>query len=1273
MHRFPTFLALLFFFSSASVSFSLAAENLRTEQTLTDNWRTTLAEADTVGLEQSSFNDSAWQTVSVPHNHDTYHGYRQLRHGNLHGTAWYRRTFTVPQAEQGRRIFLYFEGVGSYATVWVNGRQVGKHAGGLTTFTLDITDAVVFDRDNILAVRADHPAGIRDLPWLCGGCERASGISEGPQPLGIFRPVHVVTTGPIRIEPFGVHAWIEGPQSENVTLRIDTSIKNYTGQRTKFAVKTSLLDRDGKIFAEIQNEYHPQADTIPTSRQTISSLSKPHLWSPNDPYLYTLVSEVIAEGKSVDRVETPFGFRWINWPKTTNPDRRRLLVNGQPFFINGGADYEHLLGNNFAFTDTQINARVRQFEAAGFNAFRDAHHPHNLRFQRYWDRDGLLWWTQFGDTTWFDSDAFRNNFKTLLTEWVKERRNSPSLILWGLQNESLLPTAFAKECSALIRDLDPTASTQRLITTCNGGTGTDWDVPQNWSGTYSTPRPPEEYDEDLRTQSLIGEYGAWRSLGLHTEGGFDQKGPLSEDRFCALMELKIRLAEKARADSCGHFHWPLVSHANPGRNFGENGEQLYDGIRPLDQVGPVNNKGLFTIWGEPTDAFYLYRANFAPKETQPMVYIVSHTWPDRWTTPGKKSGIIVYSNCDEVELFNGSRSLGHRVQTGRGTHFQWDEVEIDSNELHAEARVAGKIVATDAILLNHLPAPKNPGRAGDKSGITVPAVGQYYLYRVNCGGPDYTDRLGNRWLADRDYTPDDSWGALSWAAHYQYLSPAFASQGKIHSDIFNTRSDPLFRTFRYGRQNLAYRFTAPDGEFQIDLFFAEPWYGAGDGLNCTGWRVFDVAVNDSVVLKDLDLWREAGYARAIKKTVNARSRKGVIEISFPKITAGQAVISAIAISSKTQLPEPNLPLSPLTLLNAPTGSTVESHLDTGDQHYDGNVGAFTKLPYELLGANWIKTPHQPNHPIEFTISIAADVWLAVNDCTSPKPTWLSGWERTGLTIASNAVSDAQLALYRKTFAKNSTVAVSSDCTVFATPTLPVASPQFVSLDRKSSDWTAAGYVKPGVRHDLLRLTINRFSDNLTGGDLILPRTDHARNSPLIFTAKDHIEIVGAFAPRSPISGNWIDAKQTATTSDGASYSLRRQRLPAGSTVSFAPGADMPDFAFVRSVRPSATYKTQTLPGGRVEWTIQVGVGDRYGFNFKYRNPTPAAQTISANLEIVQADGSILRTESIAFPATGKAEDWSVARIRTGASINAGTYTLRLTAPAPLELNSLEVE
>lgn len=897
----------VFCWVAACISASPAAENPRHETSLDQGWLTTAGDyvpEKPADFAQPGIDTAGWSRVDVPHNWDDYAGLRRLVHGNRHGTAWYRREFTVDAAERGRRVYLFFEGVGSYATVWVNGRPAGTHAGGRTTFTLDVTDLVDIGGANLLAVRADHPAGITDLPWVCGGCSEAPGFSEGSQPMGVFRPVTLVTTEQVRVTPFGVHVWNDADATEaRATVRFTAEIANH-GATRDLAVDSRVLDPSGREVATLRAE--SQVATGASTNTGVVVLPKVSLWSLTSPSLYTLETTIRERGRVLDRVTTSFGIRTLRWPDPDAPASSPFLLNGAPVFINGTCEYEHQLGASHAFSDEQILARVRQIQATGFNAFRDAHQPHNLRYQGYWDREGLLWWPQFASQIWFDTPEFRATFKKLLHEWVVERRNSPSLVLWGLANESKLPPEFAAECVALIRELDPTTSSQRLVTTCNSGKGTDWNVPQNWTGTYGGD--PATYADDLRRQRLVGEYGAWRSLGLHSEGGFIMDGIRGESRHDALMAQKIRLAESVRAEVPGHFHWLFATHENPGRAIGSRGQQGSDGWAPLDRLGPANNKGLLTLWGEPTDAFFLYRGSYAPK-TDPMVYIVSHNWPERWESPGLKSGLEVYSNCDEVELFNdvGARSLGVRRNGGPGVPFRWDEVEITTNVLYAEGRVAGRTVARDAIVLDHLP--EAPGRRKLNGPVVVGTAGELgwnYLYRVNCGGPDYTDSHGQTWFADRDLAPGDSWGTRSWAADYAGVPPRFGGQRELHEPVRGTADEGLFQTFRYGRHRLSLEFAVPDGDYRIELYFAEPWYGRGGG-DATGWRLFDVAVNGETVLRDVDLWREAGYATAVKKVVTARARDGRLVIGFPRVASYQAVIGAVAIASLDPTARPPVP------------------------------------------------------------------------------------------------------------------------------------------------------------------------------------------------------------------------------------------------------------------------------------------------------------------------------------------------------------------------------
>jgi hypothetical protein len=261
---------------------------------------------------------------------------------------------------------------------------------------------------------------------------------------------------------------------------------------------------------------------------------------------------------------------------------------------------------------------------------------------------------------------------------------------------------------------------------------------------------------------------------------------------------------------------------------------------------------------------------------------------------------VAYSNCDEVELFNdyGHRSLGRRRRQGIGTHFEWDDVEITTDVLYAEGYVGGKRVATDSMILTGLPrAPHRAELNGPVADLTAPAAGCRYLYRVNCGGPDYRDLHGQLWSADRPDGPGRPSGSASWAMAFPGLPPELGSVRQIHDPIVGTHEDPLFQSFRYGRDQLRYRFAVPPGDYQVELYFVEPWYGRGGGMDCTGWRRFDVAVNGETKIRDLDIWKEVGYCHALKRIVTARAKDGALVISFPRVASYQAVISAIAVAT----------------------------------------------------------------------------------------------------------------------------------------------------------------------------------------------------------------------------------------------------------------------------------------------------------------------------------------------------------------------------------------
>lgn len=907
-------------------------KNKRNIVQLTD-WESKLISSNASGLVNSD-DLTKWRKVKVPHNWDDYYGYRQLMHGNLHGTALYKTSFVAPKSSDGTELSgdkplytLKFEGVGTYASITLNGKDLGRYPVGRTEFTLDVTSAIKPGENNELEVKAEHPEMIADMPWVCGGCSSEWGFSEGSQPLGIFRPVELEVTDKVRIEPFGVHIWNDDQAKQ---VFVETEVKNYSNTAQTIELVSKLNNSDGKNVFRLNDTVTIAPGETKIVRQS-SPVENPILWSIENPYLYKLASMIKRNDKTTDEISTSFGIRTISFPVKRNDGDGRFFLNGKPTFINGICEYEHQFGQSHAFSTEQIDSRIKQITAAGFNAFREAHQPHNLEYLKDCDQDGILYWAQLSAHIWYDSPEFRENFKTMLRRWVKERRNSPAVMMWGLQNESSLPKDFAEECANIIREMDPTAKNMRVITTCNGGEGTDWNVIQNWSGTYIGD--PMKYANELKKKDelLNGEYGAWRSAGLHTEAlSFEQDGTLSENRMCHLLEMKIRQAESVKDSVCGQFLWVFSSHDNPGR------QQPDEGYRKIDKVGPFNYKGLLTPWEQPLDAYYMYRANYVSPAKDPMAYIVSHTWADRFATGSRRADIEVYSNCDSVKLYNDAADgqfLGKKYNNGRGTHFSWEHRNVRYNVLRAVGYYAGEAVAEDVILLNGLEkAPHFDSLYTDVKPMLKAEKGYNYLYRVNCGGDDYTDTFGQKWQQDNDHI------SHSWAADFKELNPYLASQGQTSEPIRGTKDWELFQRFRYGRHRLNYHFDVPDGKYRVELYFAEPWLGTGGSFrtDCEGMRLFDVAVNGKTYIHNLDLWAEGGHEGAVKKVIDVDVKGGKLTIDFPQVNAGQAVISAIAIASVSS--DPFQGGEKLTRVNASENFSWEKM----------NADVLEKMPKELL-------------------------------------------------------------------------------------------------------------------------------------------------------------------------------------------------------------------------------------------------------------------------------------------------------------------------------------
>ncbi len=325
------------------------SKNRRQIMTLNEGWKTWITEATHL---KGNFMMPA-KTVNIPHNWDDYYGYRQLTHGNLHGTAMYVKDFTA-DVKSGKRYFLRFDGAGTYATITVNGKNFGRHPIGRTTLTLDVTDELK-QGVNRLEVKAEHPEMIADMPWVCGGCSSEWGVSEGSQPLGIFRPVVLEVTDEIRIEPFGVHIWND---EKAANVFVETEIKNYSKTTETVELVNKLSNADGKQVFRLVEKVTLAPGEMKVIRQQ-APVENPVLWNTENPYLYKLASMIKRDTKTTDEISTPFGIRTISWPVKRNDGDGRFYLNGKPVFINGVCEYEHQFGQSHAFSNEQVAARVK--------------------------------------------------------------------------------------------------------------------------------------------------------------------------------------------------------------------------------------------------------------------------------------------------------------------------------------------------------------------------------------------------------------------------------------------------------------------------------------------------------------------------------------------------------------------------------------------------------------------------------------------------------------------------------------------------------------------------------------------------------------------------------------------------------------------------------------------------------------------------------------------------------------------------------------------------
>jgi hypothetical protein len=381
---------------------------------------------------------------------------------------------------------------------------------------------------------------------------------------------------------------------------------------------------------------------------------------------------------------------------------------------------------------------------------------------------------------------------------------------------------------------------------------------------------------------------------------------------------------------------------------------------------------------------------------------------------------------------------------------------------------------------------------------------------------------------------------------------------------------------------------------------------------------------------------------------------------------------------------------------------LRTHLDNGDAAHDDAKVTFCNVPWSLLEADWVQTARASAafsgaELLRFTVSAPCDVLVAHDARVAVKPRWLATWERAGLKFGTSENSDPGFELFRRRFAGGDTVVLGANSdspaiagamyAVIAKPVRPSAPPTIIRDFTASpgADWHALGNLQAGQAQYGDRTTIfTSVPSALSDSDWVRTTSAPASDVAASFNAVEPIEVYVALDVRSTARPawlrEWIETNLVLNTSDPVAnrFLLWKRRFAPGTRIELGPNAALPGgnaaamyTVIVRGVRPASPHAATAVSASVVEWTITVGVGDRYGLNITYA--LSASASAPAELAVINPDGAVFCTRPLEFAPTGGATQ--VLRTRTCESINAGTYRIRLTSPrlAELQVSTLEVE
>ncbi|MBU4196453.1 MAG: DUF4982 domain-containing protein [Alphaproteobacteria bacterium] len=622
---------------------------------------------------KAAFDDSAWTDVQIPHDwaidlpYDSTprilapdqddpraaHGFHALgRDHPENSVGWYRRPLDIPADWAGRRIGLEFDGAFRQVVVFVNGIIVDEHAGGYSPFRIDITDVAQPGRPNWLTVRVDASLG---EGWFYEGA-------------GLYRHVWLTAANPVHVPPDGVFIRAE-PQGSGARATVEAAVRNQSDSSRTATVRTVVVAPNGleKARREVMLSLAPWRNE---NADLALAWDVAPLWSPADPQLHRLTTEIEIDGVVVDRIETPFGVR-----SAVFDAQRGFLLNGQPLKLLGACCHQDHAGVGAAIPDRLQDWRIEQLKAMGCNAYRASHNPAMPELMDACDRLGML---VIAETRRMSSDE---ESMTELATLVRRDRNRPSVIAWSIGNEEQAiqgnetGAAIARTMKRLVNRLDPSrpvtaAKDQDFDTGVSRVVdvlGFNYRTPQMEGYHARFPDQPILGSETGSTVSTRGEYVL--DAARHIVPAYDREHPW----WASTAEEWWTIAAE-RPYIAGGFIWT---------GFDYRGEPT-----PYSRWPSVGSYfGAMDSCGFPKDNYWYYRAWWRP---EPLLHLFPHwNWEGR---EGEEIEVWVHSNLDRVELLVNGRSVGAKT-VERNRHLAWS-VPYAPGVLEARGYKNGHLVST---------------------------------------------------------------------------------------------------------------------------------------------------------------------------------------------------------------------------------------------------------------------------------------------------------------------------------------------------------------------------------------------------------------------------------------------------------------------------------------------------------------------------------------------------------------------------------------------------